>query len=405
MQPWWVWTVLLKLTAIIIYFSKAVKKFWVKKNLDQWGLGFCLFYEKTFLVGWEKFNTEFWFSEGERKKHWGLPLFFFWNKDALPEPSGGPAPGLCPSPCLRGGRSWQPPAGLEARAAPEGLPAPCGGAAGEGAGLGAAAGTWVDGCSVCFRDALAPIIIPALINGAGKRWALLQTKTCLLCVGGEHVTASPKATRVPILQAGEGGPSTPPRWLRAGGGGAGHASGARPTGGRCCGHACSRRWQPGETSLEVPGGCGARPTLPADVPSVIAHQFETEVPRIHRRWAASPFWRLTRKFRGRPARLKQALPVPWARACSCQDSSDGQGCLRLFPVAPCFGTGQGLRVHPVAEGPPAPGGGGQWWQRPKCGVSLPPHQSPRGICPCGSGLLFLAFYQFEIFYFPLFGRT
>lgn len=51
MQPWWVWAVLLKLTAIIIYFSKAVKKFWEKekKKKYQWGLGFFLFYKELFI--------------------------------------------------------------------------------------------------------------------------------------------------------------------------------------------------------------------------------------------------------------------------------------------------------------------------------------------------------------------
>ena len=66
-----------------------------------------------------------------------------------------------------------PASGLEARAALEGLPALCGGAAGEGAGVRRAADTWVDGCFICFGDALTSVIILMLINSTDKCRALL----------------------------------------------------------------------------------------------------------------------------------------------------------------------------------------------------------------------------------------
>lgn len=284
-------------------------------------------------------------------------------------------------------------------AAPEGLPAPCGEAAGEGAGLAAAAGNWVDGRSVCFGDALAPIIIPALIDGAGKRWALLQTKTRLLCVGGEHVPASPKATRVPVWQVG---PSTPPRWPRAGGG-RGRARVWRAARGG------TRPWPRVPPALaagwDLPGGARwARcpPQSPCRRPlrdrSSVRDGGPSHPPAAGRQPVSTA-----------DQGTRAAGPPEAGSTCTLSTCLVLPGHLRrprlpaVIPRGSLFWHGTGFTGSLPRRKAPLPQGGcgGQWWQRPKCGVSLPPHQSPRGIFPCGSGLLFLAFYQFEIFYFPL----
>lgn len=64
-----------------------------------------------------------------------------------------------------------------------------------------------------------------------------------------------------------------------------------------------------------------------------------------------------------------------------------------------------LRVLSLSRRSPAPGSLGQFLQQPKGWVSLPYHQRLCHFFPCGSSLLFLAFYQFEKFYLSLFGRT